>query len=535
MHHRPTPALGSISDIWALLLRRKLVVAAAFVLTTASVVAGSMLLPPSYTAQTSIMVKQGREFFYRAEVGDASNQPLLSLAEMVNSQVEILDSRDLAEQVIRELGLDVVYPDMLEEPGANPAALLPVAVARFQESLTVMDVLESSIIRVSYENRNPRVAADALNLLVEKFKEKHLAVFAEPSMGFLAQKLRDYQARLTESEDALEKFRQEHAVYELAEQRSLLLTRRMELDAEHQAAGFRVAELGQTLQLLSGPTLSADPAEPPPDPPPPITEDRASLVSRRGELASLLQEADMRLAELRQQLMVVRERQPAGDEPGAYPGAQQFRSLDEAFIRLLDLQLQEKELLRDYNESSRMITGVRERIALVEGFLRERGVFVREVIEATLRDELEGLVARRASALQQIEALDAQILAVDQRLALDELAPVEARASRIRLEQSRIEEQLQQLDELEKELRRLERQRDLAESSYQAFVGRSEDARLMEQLDQAKMVNIAVIERATPPNQPSSLSPKMRALIGACVGLFAGLAAAVFLDLVSRS
>lgn len=84
-------------------------------------------------------------------------------------------------------------------------------------------------------------------------------------------------------------------------------------------------------------------------------------------------------------------------------------------------------------------------------------------------------------------------------------------------------------------MRRLQRQVDLDESNYTSFLGKSEDARLLEELDRRKMVNIAVIERAARPVQPSSLSTRMRGLIGAAVGLAAGLAAAAFLELISRS
>jgi uncharacterized protein involved in exopolysaccharide biosynthesis len=534
---RPAPELGALRDFWNLLLRRWPVMAAVFVLVTGAVVGAALLQPASWTAQATIMVKQGREFFYRAEVGDATGRPLLSVTEMVNSQVEILSSRELAEQVVGEMGVERLYPEMLATarggggsavaaPPSDSAALVPAAVGRFQESLTVMDIPESSIIRISFENREPQVAADALNLLVEKFKDKHLTVFAEPAVGFLARQREVYEERLTGSEKALDGFRQEHAVYEPAEQRTMLLRRRMELETELQNAGLRVAELEHAMSLLDGGSMSASAAEPPP-----ITEDRASMVTRRGQLASALQEADMRLAELRQQLVVMR---PGGDAPG-FSGTQQWRSIDDAFGRLLDLQLREKEALRNYNEGSRMVLGIREEIALVEAFLRDRGAYVREVIEAEIREELEMLVARRGAAIDQMEAVDAQIRAVDLRGLIDELSPIQARMAKIREELARNQEQIDGLDRLEVQLRRLQRQVELDEGNYRGFLAKFEAARLMEELDRQKLVNIAVVERAAPPVQPSSLSNKARAAIGAAVGLAAALAAAVFLELVGRS
>ncbi|MHC4415225.1 MAG: GumC family protein [Planctomycetota bacterium] len=521
--------LGSLRDFWSLLMRRKLTAAIMFVVVTATVVFGSFTIPPTYTAQTTIMVKHGREFYYQAAAGDANEGSPFSLQEMVNSEVEILRSRDLAEHVVGKLGPERLYPDLLENPEADPETVFAAAAFRFRDSIVVMDVLESSIIRISFDHGDPRLAADALNLLVEKFKEKHVEIFSDPKTAFISDQLAAYEAKLAESEDALEAFRQTHGVYSLLEQKSLLLNQRVTLDTELDTTAFRIAELEQRLTFLNGKLTSDEPSEPPP----PATEDRASLVARRGKLSSALQEAQMRLAELQQQLVVLRDRaRSTSDAVAPLPGVQNFRSLDEAFIRLLDLQLREKELLHNYNEQSRQVLAVRNEIEMVEEFLRKRGAFLESVVEITLRDELEGLIARRATALEQVEQVDAAIRAYDVRQTLDELAPLQARRARIRQELGQLDEEIMTLDRHENDLRQLERRAVLDERNYQAFVDKSEAGRIMEELDRQKMINIAVIEEASPPVYPSSLSRNLRIMLGVFVGLIAGVAAAVFLELV---
>ena len=74
------------------------------------------------------------------------------------------------------------------------------------------------------------VAAKALTLLIDFYKEKHLEVFSNPQSLFLEKQLTEYQQRLKESEDALESFKQKNRVYSLKEQRSLLLKQRIDLD-----------------------------------------------------------------------------------------------------------------------------------------------------------------------------------------------------------------------------------------------------------------------------------------------------------------
>jgi uncharacterized protein involved in exopolysaccharide biosynthesis len=521
-------SLGSLRDYWSLLRKRRITVVVVFVIVTTTVIAGSFTIPPVYTAQTTIMIKHGREFYYRAPAGEVANASLFSLKEMVNSEVEILRSRSLAEQVISQLGLDYVYPDMLAEE-AESANLLAAAAARFQDSVVVMDVLESSIIRVTLDHVDPRVAADALNLLVDKFKDKHVEIFSDAKGAFISDQLAGYEGRLSESENAMRAFRQANGVYNIAEQESLLLHRRMQLDTELNDTEFRISEVEQQLVFLNGKASSEEPIEPPPY----ITQDRVSLMARASQLSTTLQQAEMRLAELRHLLVVFRDRMREQDE-GIAPLASlhDYRAIEEAFIRLLDLQLREKELLRDYNESNRQVVSVRNEIKMVEAFLAMRGSYVQEVLETTIQDEMEGLVARRAVAIEQIEQLETQIRAWDMRLALDELAPLHTRRNRIVHELVELESEIRELDHYEKDYRQLERAVALDERNYQAFMDVSEEARIMEELDRMKLVNIAVIERAVPPIDAGGLSKKMRVIIGAFVGLFGGAAAAVFMELV---
>ncbi len=69
-------SLGSLPDYWSMLMRRRFTVAGVFAIVSTTVVLGSFLIPPTYRAQTTIMVKHGREFFYRAAVDRAKGEPV---------------------------------------------------------------------------------------------------------------------------------------------------------------------------------------------------------------------------------------------------------------------------------------------------------------------------------------------------------------------------------------------------------------------------------------------------------------------------
>src|SRR5262245_37982675 len=96
----------------SMIYRRKLTVLAVFGITTTAVVFGAFLFPPQYSAQTTLIVRLGREFVYRPEPGDPGNAPALKLAEMVNSVVEVLNSNELSRMVVDKLpgGVGRLYP-----------------------------------------------------------------------------------------------------------------------------------------------------------------------------------------------------------------------------------------------------------------------------------------------------------------------------------------------------------------------------------------------------------------------------------------
>ena len=196
------------------------------------------------------MVKFGREYVNRPEVGSA--QPLLmslNQEEVVNSEIQILSSRELIEKVLTTLKVETVYPDLVKSP---PSKMTPLqaAILAFEKKLTVEGVKKSNVIEVSFQHKDPQVAARAVNLLVDDYKEKHLQVFSDPQSSFLEKQLADYEQKLKESESRMEAFKQKNRVFSLEEQRSLLLKQRMELDTSLKTTRNQVDELRNKLSSL---------------------------------------------------------------------------------------------------------------------------------------------------------------------------------------------------------------------------------------------------------------------------------------------
>src|SRR6185437_12985234 len=167
--------------------RRKLL--GAFLGLAVGVIAYSYLLTPYYDATGRLLVKTGREFQVRSDpTQPVASVPSTTKQEIVNSEIQILTSRDLVLAVINRIGAAKLYPGggLLSFLGsAAPSA--DAAVKSFYSDFKVAPVEQSDVIAISYRNANREMAVQALNMVVELYQQKHAEMFSDPRYKFLGQ------------------------------------------------------------------------------------------------------------------------------------------------------------------------------------------------------------------------------------------------------------------------------------------------------------------------------------------------------------
>jgi polysaccharide chain length determinant protein (PEP-CTERM system associated) len=365
----------NVRTFLTILFKHKYKIIAVSLAIVSLVTAASFMLPPTYEASSSLMVKFGREYVYRSEV-DEMRPPVIQYnrEESINSEIEILKSRDLVEKVISALGMERIYPDLTANPPKNITPM-DAAVLRFQKSVSVKSITKSNVIRVSFQHGSPQVAAMVVNQLVEFFKEKHLEIFSESRTSFLGKQLAIYRENLDKSEETLETFKQAHNLVSLEEQRLLLLKQRVELDT-----GLKNAE-NQTTQL------------------------------------------EEKISSLTLQIRKISENIPL------YQETERYKIIDDTKAELLSLQLKEQELLGKHNEKNRLVVNVRKEIAMVKNFLDQQEKEIkgkvrigkntvyqeieREIIQT--KAELSSFEAKMKTIREQLASLDNQIKELDRR------------------------------------------------------------------------------------------------------------------------
>ena len=198
-------------DLLTILFKHRSMMSVIFLATVLAATIWSFLIPPAYEARAILMVTIGKE----------------STEETVTSEIRILSSRELIEKVLTTLKVETVYPNLATSPSSKDPPL-QAAVLAFGKKLTVEGVGKSNVIEVAFRHKDPRVAARAVNLLVDDFREKHLQVFSDPKSSLPGTQLAEYEKNLKESETRMEAFKRKNRIFSPEEQRSLLLKRYQE-------------------------------------------------------------------------------------------------------------------------------------------------------------------------------------------------------------------------------------------------------------------------------------------------------------------
>jgi uncharacterized protein involved in exopolysaccharide biosynthesis len=241
--------------VFRALWRWRLLVAAIFGGVLLAVGVYTAFAIPSYEATALLLVKIGREYVYQAEVGEGGGTIMPRGREtLINSEIQILRSAEVVKGVVEEMGVETLYPKLaLNPPVGQP--LESVAAARFLLNLNVRAVEDADVIQVSLRNADPQVTARAVNLLVDRFKEKHLEAFGEQqSLAFLEEKSTTANEELRVAESALLEFQAEHPQFSLDNKDELLLREHTELETALRDVENQIVAARQR-SLTSGPPV----------------------------------------------------------------------------------------------------------------------------------------------------------------------------------------------------------------------------------------------------------------------------------------
>jgi len=341
----------STRDVLFVIFKRLKMIIAVFIITVVTVIIGIMLAEPVYESSAKVIINR--------EVPEAVLRvapwiPLtrrFELEEEINSEIELIKSRAVAEDVIDQLDQlgEEVMPD-LEQAEAEPAEPRTpeeneqdrlTRVMAIQRGIEAEPVKKSDVIQISFRSTNPRRAMAVVDAAADAYIGYRTRIYRSTgAVDFFDEQIEVARENLDQLESALKDYRQQEALLSYEKQQVILLNKLNEFETS-------------------------------------LTGVRKDIISTESKLAKVREYWSSPLQPLVPSLEIREE-----------------TIISEMHDRLITLRLSLNELRTKYTEDHREVRSLREEITLAEADLKqevEKVIDLQETSLSALRAEEEAL------------------------------------------------------------------------------------------------------------------------------------------------
>jgi uncharacterized protein involved in exopolysaccharide biosynthesis/Mrp family chromosome partitioning ATPase len=194
-------------------------------------VVGVNIIKPRYTAEARVLLENQESYFTRPEKQTIEQIPLPD-PEAVQSQVQLLTSRDLARKAIRTIGLqgNPEFDPVANGIGALSRVLILLGLQKdptllspeeriletYFDRLTVYSPTKTRVLSIEFQSRDPDLAARAANTIADLYLDAQAGAKRETARvaaTALANQLTDLKVRLADAEGRAEAFRAKSGLY----------------------------------------------------------------------------------------------------------------------------------------------------------------------------------------------------------------------------------------------------------------------------------------------------------------------------------
>lgn len=235
-------------------------------------------IAPKYLSQATILIEAGESEFTRSESG-AQGTPAILDQEAIASQVQLLQSRDLARAVADKLDLETraefnpaleggsLISDLLAAVGLGKdplkASVEERVLERFAGKLSVYTIEKSRVIAIEFSSEDPQLAADAANAVAAEYIALQRAAkrdTTEDATKWLEAEIGSLRTRVQEAEAKVETYRTSNDLFTSGGQTPSTLPQQelTDLNAElSRVRGARAEAQAKADQIRAGLTSGA--------------------------------------------------------------------------------------------------------------------------------------------------------------------------------------------------------------------------------------------------------------------------------------
>ncbi|BAZ42339.1 putative exopolysaccharide biosynthesis protein [Calothrix sp. NIES-4101] len=226
---------------WLVLQRRWVPAVGVFAGVVTAATANTMTLKPSYKAEGSLLIRMSHTASLTG-VGESMGR-IESIATNSNpsdTQARIVASTPVIEETVRSLNLR-------DEDGKL------IKAKDFLGKLKVEGAKGTDILQVSYQDRDPELAAKAVNKVIDTYIKSNMQsnrAEAEAAGKFIAQQLPRSERAVKVAESELRRFKESNKTIFLQEETSATVENIAKLEQEITTAQAQLADVGRRSQDL---------------------------------------------------------------------------------------------------------------------------------------------------------------------------------------------------------------------------------------------------------------------------------------------
>ncbi len=459
-----------LTDYIRIIYRGRWLIVVSFVVVFLAAVYYTLTTPPTYEAATTLLIESSnsmeRDFFNLTAFGNQAN--------LINNQIEILKSRNIADRVIRRLEKSDVRDSLrLFQPNEEGEYLtFDERVAVVMNSMDVEPKRDTDIITLTYQAGTPFEAAFIANVIAEEFAQLNAEtnrIEVSEMRKFIEDRLKIKAKELQKSEENLRNFQEKEKI--------------ASLDAETQ-----------------------------------------ELVTRLSEAESMLEQAKIELSS-KQELKKSLEKK-LEERKAALPT--DLSEISTPYIQSLQQELASATAERTIYVTALKSEAQSNKKEFFEATLRQYDEKVK-ALKKKIREEAQKI----ASSSMISDPLSISQELVSQLINLTgEINATRAKIDALRSVMEKYNQRLEMLPEKLLQLARLERRRLVDEQTYMMLTQKLEEAKIQES---AQARNVKIIDRAIPPLKPIKPKRGMNLMLGALLGLGLGVGLTFFLEYLDQS
>ena len=196
-----------------LMLRARLkIVLATFLVTVLTATAVSLMMPKYYRATTQVVLSY-------TGVDTVTGSPLLAatMPGFVQTQIDIIKNRSVALKVVDDLQLtsNVTLRELFEDATEGRGSIRDWIANRLMARLAVDPSADSSVLSITYEDKESRMAADVANAFARSYRDLSTQLKVEPAQyaaDYFSKQAKSLRDNLERAQNKLSEYQQKNGI-----------------------------------------------------------------------------------------------------------------------------------------------------------------------------------------------------------------------------------------------------------------------------------------------------------------------------------